>query len=110
MRAVMPVARNDLNRLVDELASDEGPLPGFDYDRDWKLVKTYEPIGTDGKEVKVYVLRSPARTWRVVCEAEGIDLATGSGQDEMADQIARAIAEGMLGVSFAVGKREVEVC
>ncbi len=86
--------------IVDE-ARD---LPGDDIgpfgptDRDWKLVRTY-PSTVEGRSAEVYVRRWPAMFWRV--KGGSIDLSTGSGREmgELADRIARLIAEGMIGPS-----------
>lgn len=89
----------DLELLVDSIASDPGGMDGFDHDEDWKLVHAFTPETGDGHEAKVYVMRLPARFWRVTCEDLDLDLSTGSGASELAHDIAQALAEGVLGVT-----------
>ncbi len=45
-------------------------------------------------------LTGPARFWRIECPDLDLDLRTGSGSrmSKLADSIAEAIADGMLGV------------
>lgn len=59
------------------------------------LVMELPGIG-DGKPVKVYENRLPARFYEI--EFEGVTLSTGSGMEKLVGQIAKAIHEGMLGL------------
>jgi hypothetical protein len=59
-------------------------------------VYVYVPTQEEGREATVWVLRRPARFWRLT--SGDIEITTGSG-DEMGlllDRIAEAIAGGML--------------
>jgi hypothetical protein len=93
-----------------------GDFDDLDYDppdkfehAEWTLVAQFAGDG-DGQNVEVYESRSPARFWKVVAlptpdsvneMVEGFALSTGSGSDvgQLAFAIARAIAEGMLGLA-----------
>ncbi len=73
---------------------------GLPLDHVWREVNRYQPTGDDGHEVVVSVARMPARFWRIECPDLDLDLRTGSGSrmSKLADSIAEAIADGMLGV------------
>ena len=58
------------------------------------LVATYEPTNTDGEAVKVYCVAMPARFY--VIKGDSFELSFGSGTQNLAAQVAGAIADGML--------------
>jgi hypothetical protein len=91
------------SRLDDDAAALPAPddIFGLPVDHDWREVNRYQPTGDDGHEVVVSVARMPAKFWRIECPDLELDLFTGSGMDELADSIAEAIADGMLGVGDA---------
>lgn len=76
------------------------PLLGLTVDDGaWVPVALY-PAGTEsGGGTLVLISRAPAMFWRIVCERLGVDLSTGSGPDavHLVDEIAAALAGGMLG-------------
>lgn len=98
--------------MTRHIADEARDLPGDDSgpfgptDRDWKLVRTY-PSQVEERIAEVYVRRWPAMFWRV--RGAGVDLSTGSGREmaELADAMARAIADGMLGPTDAPDRAEV---
>jgi hypothetical protein len=83
-------------------AADALPAPddilGLPMDPSWREVDRYLPTAEDGHEVVVSVARMPAKFWRIECPDLELDLRTGSGMHELADSIAGAISDGMLGV------------
>jgi hypothetical protein len=73
---------------------------GQPLDQEWREVSRHQPTSSDGHEAIVSVARMPAMFWRVECPDLDLDLQTGSGSrmGRLADTIAEAIADGMLGV------------
>lgn len=70
----------------------------------WFLIATFTGIG-DGQTVEVWEARFPARFYRIKAlpgkrsdgkKVDGFELGTGSGEEELAAAIARAISRGML--------------
>ncbi|SRR5712692_2553585 len=90
---------------IRQLPGDDTSLLGDpNCDTGWREVRAYKPTHEEGRAATVWVLRRPARFWRLT--SGDIEITTGSG-DEMGlllDQIAQAIAGGMLG--FRLGGRE----
>jgi hypothetical protein len=88
------------SRLDDDAAALPAPddIFGLPLDQDWREVRRYQPTAADGHEAIVSVARMPARFWRIECPDLELDLVTGSGMHELADSIAGALANGMLGV------------
>ena len=78
----------------------EADFCGQPIDYDWREIHRYPPTSDDGYEVVVSVVRTPATFWRVECAGLELDLWTGSGSrmSQLANSIAEAIANGMLGV------------
>jgi hypothetical protein len=74
---------------------------GLALDPAWREVHRYQPTSVDGHEVIVSVARMPAEFWRIQSPDLELDLETGSGirRRDLADSIARAVADGLLGVS-----------
>ena len=72
---------------------------GFKRDDEWQRRRVYEPAAEDGRRAVVWVLRMPAMFWRVT--SGDIEMTTGSGDKlgNLADRIACAIVDGMLGFS-----------
>jgi hypothetical protein len=56
----------------------------------------YLPTQEEGREATVWIMRRPARFWRLT--SGDIEITTGSGDDMgvLLDTVARAIAGGML--------------
>jgi hypothetical protein len=89
-----------LDHAADVLAAPDD-IFGLAVDPDWQEARRYPPTSEDGHEAIVSVARMPARFWRIQSPDLELDLETGSGtrMRDLADSIARAIADGMLGVS-----------
>lgn len=66
-------------------------------DPPWRPVAFYPARCEEAGEVTVYVSRLPAMFYRIDCPKLGVSLATGSGGHFLADTIAAALANGMLG-------------
>src|SRR5262249_54134707 len=79
----------------------------FATDRSWRRVRTYGPTSEDGHAAVLYVSEMPARFYRVRCDDFGVDFSTGSGDAMriLAQEIAEAIAGGMLNIEASLGAR-----
>lgn len=96
-----------LDDAADRLAAPDDFF-GLAVDREWREARRYPPTSEDGHEATVSVARMPARFWRIQSPDLDLDLETGSGTPmrDLADSIASAIADGMLGV----GDSRSELC
>lgn len=94
----------DIEQAANALPGDE-ETPFGPVDAGWKPVRLYPKAHEDGADAEVHVRRTPAAFWRVRSKAKGIDLSTGSGErcGWLAERIALAIAEGMLGLTRLEG-------
>lgn len=100
--------------LLSDLYNEKNPIqalgstyrhPKGGFPESGALVKVASiPAGEDGRSVEIYECRHPAAfyTIRVLPDQKGAGytLTTGSGQGELAGQIAKAIADGMLGLEL----------
>jgi hypothetical protein len=75
-----------------------GEFLGQPLDQDWREVRRYPPGNADGHEVRVLCQRWPAVFYRIEVRDLNLILETGSGQHELADSIAVAVAAGLLGI------------
>ena len=98
-----------LDDAADGLAAPDDFF-GLAVDSEWREARRYPPTSEDGHEAIVSVARMPARFWRIQSPDLDLDLETGSGtrMRDLADSIARAVADGMLGVGDSRSERLVD--
>ena len=95
----LPV-RPTLQEMVDALPGDGETVLGMPCDKGWREVRRYP---TDlGHDVVVYVHRLPADFYRIESPELSSALTTGSGCAELAERIAQALADGLLGSEVGV--------
>jgi hypothetical protein len=100
---VKELYRGESARALAALGDLYQPPAEFKHGQDTLVAKL--PAETDGREVHIYELRMPARFYRIHVPASNdwagkpqpaFTLGTGSGQDQLVVDIAKAIATGML--------------
>jgi hypothetical protein len=89
------------NPIVCLGGSYQHPKNGFPR-LEWVLVARLDATNEEGQPVEVYETRAPTAFFKVVAlptkNKTGYTIATGSSRGELAGQIAKDIADGMLGL------------
>ena len=77
--------------------------------REWQELRHYPKTNGDGQPATVRVIETPASFYKIEVEDSvnsvgapmvGLELHTGSGEEQLARQIAKAFADGMLGLAY----------
>lgn len=80
---------------------------------DWHILADYPRAHEDGQDSAIYVAAMPAKFYRIVAlpvstaygDKPGFALDTGSGMERLAQKIAQAVSEGMLGIATEGGQQ-----
>jgi hypothetical protein len=77
--------------------------------REWQELQHYPKTSGDGQPATVWVIETPAPFYKIDVEDSvnsvgapmvGLSLHTGSGEGQLARQIAQAFADGMLSLAY----------